>query len=194
MCGRVVCSGCSPYKADISSVLVGGEPSSRLERICSECNKQSSSSQQEKTRKFSSTVQCTSDYCHFEPDDPTVARRDEDGDSTETEDSDDSNAEEPVPPPRHKKNPQQQNAPPSRPPIPPRPNFPQAKAKQQVQEPLNEHTQAPDNDSAKYTVTETVATSVAADNNTLDAEITAPIKRDKDSFKEKQVSLEVSLF
>ena len=40
MCGRVVCSHCSPDKADIAQ-LSGAPPSGKLERICSQCNKPS---------------------------------------------------------------------------------------------------------------------------------------------------------
>lgn len=36
MCGRVVCSSCSPHKADIAR-LNGSEGSGRLERVCSAC-------------------------------------------------------------------------------------------------------------------------------------------------------------
>ena len=129
------------------------------------------------------------DYRHFEPEDATVSRRDEEDDSTETEDSDDSDAEDPVPPPRHKKNQHQQNAPPPRPPIPPRPNFPQARAKQ-AQETLSEHSQATDNNSAKNTITEAAAAGAPANRN---ADVTPPLRRDKDPSKEKQASLEVSL-
>ena len=123
-----------------------------------------------------------------------MAQRNEDGDSTETEDSDDSDAEEPVPPPRHKRNSHLQNAPPSKPPIPPRPTFPPAKAKQQVQEPSSEHNQAADNSSGKYTVTGTAVASESANQGDIDADATAPIRRDKDWSKEKQRSLEVGLF
>ena len=38
MCGRVICSSCSPDKVDISE-LVGAEPSGKLERVCKQCNK-----------------------------------------------------------------------------------------------------------------------------------------------------------
>ena len=38
MCGRVVCSHCSPEKADISQ-LSGAQPSGKLERICNHCKK-----------------------------------------------------------------------------------------------------------------------------------------------------------
>lgn len=38
MCGRVVCSQCSPDKADIAQ-LSGLSPSGKLERICSQCKK-----------------------------------------------------------------------------------------------------------------------------------------------------------
>lgn len=38
MCGRLVCSQCSPGKGDIAQ-LSGATPSGKLERICKQCNK-----------------------------------------------------------------------------------------------------------------------------------------------------------
>lgn len=38
MCGRIVCSQCSPHKADIAQ-LSGAKPSGKTERVCRQCNK-----------------------------------------------------------------------------------------------------------------------------------------------------------
>lgn len=38
MCGRIVCSQCSPHKADIAQ-LSGAVPSGKVERVCRQCNK-----------------------------------------------------------------------------------------------------------------------------------------------------------
>lgn len=90
MCGRVICSHCSPEKADISQ-LSGAQPSGKLERICKHCNKplviasiKDDTKVNEENVKQNVKVHVT------------------DEESTETEDSDDSE-EIPIPPPRKKK-------------------------------------------------------------------------------------------
>lgn len=133
-----------------------------------------------------------------------MVRREEEGDSTETEDSDDSDVEQPVPPPRRKKNQQQRKAP------PPRPPPPQIRIKKQVQELPNEQSQVTNSDSAKDASATSVSVisvsvisasttsasliSAPADQETTEVDVTAAKSRDEDFNEEQQqVSSEVSL-
>ena len=131
MCGRVVCSSCSPHKADISRLL-RAEATGKLERVCLTCFKSTSPSSStgevnptggEKHSAYmavhvrwlpgaehvsigadghSLCLPCT--VTHSEDSTAVGAGEEEQSDSSETEDSDDSEVETtPVPPPRRKK-------------------------------------------------------------------------------------------
>lgn len=131
MCGRVVCSSCSPHKGDIAR-LNGAEPTGKLERVCSACFKLTSGPGQVNQTGGEKRHACLAVHVRWLPgaehvsvgeqwdsvclsrtaaqndssDEPVggVSAQEQLTDSSETEDSDDSEVEAaPIPPPRRKK-------------------------------------------------------------------------------------------